>query len=58
MGMATASNLLDIFKTCMDSLCEKNKSKVSMHGPNVNKSHLPVFNAEQKNSELCLASWC
>lgn len=56
MGMATASNLLDIFKTCMDSLCEKNKLKVSMHGPNVNKSYLPVFNAEQKNSELCLAS--
>lgn len=42
----------------MDSLCEKTILKVSMNGPNINKSFLPFSNAKQKNSELSLASWC
>lgn len=42
----------------MDSLCEKMILKVSMNGPNINKSFLPFSNAKQKNSELSIASWC
>ena len=57
MVKAAASDLLDMFKICMDSLCKKKKIlNVSMHVPNVNKSFLPFPNVEKKNSVLSFGS--